>query len=270
MTKKEQYEFEIGEEGLDYDILDLSYNANTKNFILKNGLKEGMHVLDVGCGAGVMTVWLAKQVGPSGKVIAIDNSKEQLQVTQKTIAKVGLKNVETQVLSAYDIEKLNRQFDAVYCRFLLHHLHSPRTAIKLFYKVLNSDGYYFGQEGIVSAAFAYPATFAWQGYQPNLINPEQDIDGKDRDGDFGMKLLYNCLQAGFIIEDCSYHQPLLWKKEQKKGLLSGLLAYKKTEIEKGKSEEEWHRNYDETIRCINDDKQLIAFFGSCLVASKKP
>ncbi len=95
-------------------------------------LKEGMHVLDIGCGAGVMTSWIAKQVGPNGSVVAIDNSAEQLQVTNKNIEKAKHKNVKTQVLSAYDIMKLDKKFDAVYCRFLLHHLHSPRLAIQMF------------------------------------------------------------------------------------------------------------------------------------------
>jgi SAM-dependent methyltransferase len=270
MANQEKYEFEIGEEGLDYDILDISYNEHTQQFLLKNGLKQGMHILDVGCGAGVMTAWLAHQVGENGQVLAIDNSPEQLKVTENKIKQLGLTNVKTQVLSAYDIEKLNIKFDAVYCRFLLHHLHSPRLVIHQFYQVLNSNGCYFGQEGVVSAAFAYPDTFAWQGYKPNLIAPENEIEGDGRDGNFGMKLFYNCLKAGFDMLDCVYHQPLLWKKAQKERLLSGLIAFKQTELDNGMSEEEWQRNYDETLRFIHDDNQLIAFYGSCLVACRKP
>ncbi|WP_147281877.1 hypothetical protein [Legionella feeleii] len=51
---KERYDFEITEEGLDYDILDLSFNPTTQAFIERNGIKPGMRVLDVGSGSGLM------------------------------------------------------------------------------------------------------------------------------------------------------------------------------------------------------------------------
>ncbi len=101
------------------------------------------------------------------------------------------------------------------------------------------------------------------------LSPNDEKEGEGRDGDFGMKLFYNCLVNGLSINDCAYHQPLLWRKEQKQGLLSGLQAYKQTELEKGLSEQDWQRKYDETIRMINDDKQLIGFYGSCLIAARK-
>ena len=265
----EKYDFEVGEEGLDYDLLDASYNATTQAFIIKAGIKPGMKILDVGCGAGVMTAWLAKQVGPHGSVTAIDNSEEQLNVTIKRLKKENISNVTTKVLSAYDISQLNEKFDLIYCRFLLHHLHSPRNTIKLFYENLKPKGIYIGEEGIISAAFAYPPSFAWQGYMPKLINPTEEVDGKDRDGDFGMKMMYFSKKAGFEILDCKLVQPLLWKKDQKKELLKGLIAFKQTDLAQGTTEGEWQMKYDETLRFINDDNQLIAFYGSCQVAARK-
>jgi SAM-dependent methyltransferase len=269
MSKKETYELEIGDEGLDYDILDVSFNPSTQAFIVEAGLKPGMKVLDVGCGAGVMTSWFAKQVGPQGSVTAIDNSEVQLNVTRKRLQKENISNVKTIVLSAYDISELKEQFDFIYCRFVLHHLHSPRNTIKIFYDNLKPNGIYVGEEGIISAAFAYPASFAWNGYMPDLKDPELEKDGENRDGDFGMKLLYYAKKAGFDINNCKIVQPVLWKKEQKKGLLDGLTAYKKTDLEHGTTEEEWQKKYDETVRLINDDSQMIAFYGSCQIAAQK-
>lgn len=269
MTQDEKYELEIGEEGLDYDLLDTSFNPTTQSFILNAGLKPGMNVLDVGCGAGVMSAWFAKQVGPSGSVTAIDNSEAQLNVAIKRLEQEKLSNVKTKLLSAYDIAQLNEKFDFIYCRFVLHHLHSPVKAIHLFFEQLKPNGIYLGEEGIVSAMFAYPPTFAWQGYIPDLKRPEEYIDGQNRDGDIGMRLLYLSKKAGFKILDTRLIQPLLWKKEQKSGLLSGMTAYKKTELEHGTTEEEWQRKYNETVRIINDDNQIIAFYGSCQVAAQK-
>ena len=218
MSNVEKYDFEIGE-GLDYDILDKSFNPTTQAFILKSGLVPGMNVLDVGCGAGVMTTWLAKQVGVKGSVTAIDNSDEQLNVTISRIKTENLSNVKTKVMSAYDIAQLNEKFDLIYCRFVLHHLHSPRKTLKLFFEMLKPHGTYVGEEGIISSAFAYPPTFAWQGYMPTFKREEEEDDGIDRDGDIGMKLLYLSKKAGFEILDSRLVQPVLWTKEQKQGLL---------------------------------------------------
>ncbi|HVV68772.1 MAG TPA: class I SAM-dependent methyltransferase [Gammaproteobacteria bacterium] len=269
MNNPEKYDFEIGEEGLDYDLLDKSFNPSTQAFVLKSGIKPGMKVLDVGCGAGLMTAWLAKQVGQTGLVVSIDNSEAQLNVTIRRIQQEKLSNVQTRVLSAYDILQLNEKFDLIYCRFVLHHLHSPRRALNVFYEGLNTGGLYIGEEGIIGAAFAYPPTFAWQGYIPEFKNPEDEIDGMERDPDIGMKLLYLAKKAGFAITDLNLVQPVFWKKDQKMGLLKGLIAYKKTDLAHGTTEEQWQHKFNETKRLIDDDNQIIGFYGSCQIAAIK-
>jgi len=269
ISNTEKYEFEIGKEGLNYDILDSSYNPTTQAFALKSGLKSGMKILDIGCGAGVMTAWLAKQAGPDGLVTAIDNSPEQLAVTQERIRRENIKNVQTKVLSAYEIDTLNTKYDLIYSRFLLHHLHSPRKAIQAYYDSLAEGGKYIGEEGIMSLAFAYPPTFAWQGYSPELKQPEEEQEGQGRDGDIGMKLFYACKRAGFSILDCGIIQPVLWKKEQKIMLLEGLKAFKKTDLEQGTTEQEWQNKWDETQRFSEDENQIIGFYGSFQIAAIK-
>lgn len=59
------------------------------------------------------------------------------------------------------------------------------------------------------------------------------------------------------------------EKRTKKGLLEGLLAFKKTNIEQGMTEEAWQKKYDETIRLIEDDNQVIGFYGSAQIAGMK-
>ncbi len=267
MSKEEVYEYEVGPQGSQgLDLLDLAFNQSTIAFTQKY-IKPGMTVLDVGCGTGVMSRWFATQVGPEGKVIAIDNSEDQLLAAKKITE--GLKNIDYQCLSAYDIFDLHLTFDLIYCRFVLHHLHSPRKTIRLFYDTLNSGGIYIGEEGIISAAFAYPSSFAWTGYMPTLPSPHTEQDGENRDGDFGMKLFYYAKQAGFDILDCQLVQPLLWKRAQKILVVQGLKEFKKTALAQGMTEQEWQNKHDETLRLIQDDDQIIAFYQSCQVAAKK-
>lgn len=53
--------------------------------ILKPHIRDGMTVLDVGCGPGFFTIPLAQLVGKTGRVIAVDLQKEMLQVVKKKI-----------------------------------------------------------------------------------------------------------------------------------------------------------------------------------------
>ena len=178
MSKEEHYQCEVqkgGSKGL--DLLDLIFNEPTMHFIKSNGIKPGMKVLDIGCGTGIMSRWLAEQVGENGKVIAIDNNENQIEAAKQHAAKNEIGNIEYKLFSAYDILDLKVKFDLIYCRFVLHHLESPRKAITLFYSALNEGGIYIGEEGLVNAAFAYPPTFAWSGYQYKETQPQEEKDG---------------------------------------------------------------------------------------------
>jgi len=53
--------------------------------ILKPYLKEGMTVLDIGCGPGFFSIDMAKMVGKSGRVIASDLQEEMLNKLREKI-----------------------------------------------------------------------------------------------------------------------------------------------------------------------------------------
>ncbi|MBA2652212.1 MAG: class I SAM-dependent methyltransferase [Tatlockia sp.] len=265
----ERYDLEIPTEGLDYDILDIAFNPTTQSFIEANGIKPGMRLLDVGSGSGIMTHYLASQVGQHGQILSIDNSEEQLARAQRFCQQQGDKNVSFKHLSVYDLNTLKETFDLIYCRFVLHHLQSPRLAIDLFYKVLNKGGIYISEEGIMSAAFSYPPSKAWHYNREEILPPDEQKDGNARDGDFGMKLSYWMKKSGFTIKDTKLIQPLLSTYEQKKKLLKGHHAFKKTALLQGKSEKEWAAEEQELDRLAKDDFTIIGFYQSCQVAGIK-
>lgn len=266
---EEKYEFDVGADGLDYDILDLSFNRTTQSFIESVGIKPGMNILDIGCGSGVMTSWLAKKVGNSGSITSIDNSEEQLNHAHRRIKSEGINNVDFRLLSAYDVETLGKKFDLLYCRFVLHHLHSPRKAINCFFNVLEKGGVYFAEEGIVSSAFSYPHCPAWQNNRPspNIVETERDGDG--RDGDFGMKLFYNMKIIGFEVAKVSLVQPILTTRKEKEYLVKNRDVFKKTALEQGLTEKEWDDETRSLQELVADDLSIAGFYQSCQVAGIK-
>ena len=53
-------------------------------------IKEGMRVMDVGCGMGYFTIGMAKIIGDKGKVIAVDLQQKMLTTMLKRVRRAGL------------------------------------------------------------------------------------------------------------------------------------------------------------------------------------
>lgn len=56
-------------------------------------LKPGMVVADIGAGSGVISMLMARQIEPEGKVLAVDIQQEMLDRLQKRCDEAGVKNV---------------------------------------------------------------------------------------------------------------------------------------------------------------------------------
>ncbi|WP_147916299.1 class I SAM-dependent methyltransferase [Ruania zhangjianzhongii] len=74
------YLFDTGsEQGGDHmDHLAHLFDVHTVSIIGPIGLQPGQRCLDVGAGGGSVVRWLAKQVGPSGEVVAVDIDTSRL------------------------------------------------------------------------------------------------------------------------------------------------------------------------------------------------
>jgi len=73
---------------------DYSGFADPTQNIKQFGLREGMHVADIGVGSGYYVLPTAKLVGSSGRVYAVDVQKELLSGIKDKAKKEGLSNVE--------------------------------------------------------------------------------------------------------------------------------------------------------------------------------
>jgi tRNA A58 N-methylase Trm61 len=59
-------------------VLHSLYGPGARRVLLRAGLQPGMRVADLGCGVGTVTALLAELVGPTGHVIGVDASGEQI------------------------------------------------------------------------------------------------------------------------------------------------------------------------------------------------
>ncbi len=81
---------ELARLGLQARILD----GFSEAFLRNAGIEPGMHVLDVGCGAGDLTFLVADLVGPSGRVVGVDSSSDAVSAARARSKKAGLTHVE--------------------------------------------------------------------------------------------------------------------------------------------------------------------------------
>ncbi len=267
----EPYYFTVEPSG-QKEALDILFNGSTKGFIQKSGIKPGMKVLDIGCGTGIMSCWLAEQVGSTGKVVAIDNNIHTLMAAKVRATDKKLDNLQFHLLSAYDISTLKEHFDLVYCRFVLHHLNKPTSVIQQIYEILKPGGIYIAEEGIVSSAFTYPASEAWGFLRWNhrAPIPLDDLEGQQRDSNFGMKLFYKIMHNGFTVKEAGLIQPFLFKKEDKALLSDEMLENKEAFVKSGGTLASWEDKFKELNNLIDNEMHAIAFYQSCQVAGTKP
>jgi ubiquinone/menaquinone biosynthesis C-methylase UbiE len=135
-------------------ILNDVYNENSRKILLKKGLKNAKCVLDLGCGQGDISVWIANAVSPSTKVIAMDIDKEQLKLVQRKIEKNAIKNLTCLECSLLDLdrdfflEKIGEIPDFIYCRWVLIHLNREEIekGLKKIYNLMDQGGVVIHEE----------------------------------------------------------------------------------------------------------------------------
>ena len=92
------------------------YGAATEMMLDVASVQPGSRVLDVAAGTGDQTLTAARRVGPSGNVLATDDSASMLKVAAEAARNEGLTNVETRVMNAENLALDADSFDAVICR----------------------------------------------------------------------------------------------------------------------------------------------------------
>lgn len=104
-------------------------------------LRPGQHVLDVGCGTGVLTRLAARIVGDKGEAVGIDPSPAMLQVARRNAnAEASGARFKVAAIEALPFE--NGQFDVVFSSCMLHHLapQLKRAGLAEVHRVLKPGG----------------------------------------------------------------------------------------------------------------------------------
>lgn len=104
-------------------------------------LRPGMCALDLGCGAGRLSLALAQKVGPTGVVIGLDISSKMLHEAEKRARSTGFAHLIFQQADAERLESYgDGSFDAIGCQGALHFFEQPQRVLREAARLLPPRG----------------------------------------------------------------------------------------------------------------------------------
>ncbi|KAH8119304.1 UbiE family methyltransferase [Phellopilus nigrolimitatus] len=128
--------------------------ANSAAYLL-DSLKPDMHVLDVGCGPGTITIDLAKLV-PKGQVVGLEPASDVLNQARANAAEHGVDNVKFEVGNVQALAYPDNTFDVVHAHQVLQYVGDPVQALREMRRVTKPGGIVAVREGDCSTMAWYP------------------------------------------------------------------------------------------------------------------
>lgn len=139
------------------ELMNRFQEPEVRPWLSELAMPTGSEGLDVGCGMGLYTLWLAAVVGPHGQVVAIEPSPERIADSQATIQ--GMPEAAWITLregSGVAIDEPDQHFDWVWCSDVLHHIDEAARAVTEFKRVTRPGGTVYIKESQVLPALLLP------------------------------------------------------------------------------------------------------------------
>jgi SAM-dependent methyltransferase len=135
------------------------YGPFTRRLLQDAGIEKGTRVLDVGSGAGDVALLAAELVGPTGRVVGVDQDPEILKTASARAEASGLTNVSFHAGDLHDGVPVGN-FDAVVGRLVLLYVPDPAGLLRSLLESLGPGGIVaFGEFNFLPESFvAHPAT----------------------------------------------------------------------------------------------------------------
>jgi ubiquinone/menaquinone biosynthesis C-methylase UbiE len=267
-TATDVYVLGTGQDAADrLRLLDKTYGPSTRKMLTDAGLGPGMRALDLACGIGAVSCWMAGQVGPMGSVVAADVNPDQLVVSKWHCAKCEHLPIDYMEASAYATGFPDESFDLVHMRLLLCHLTEPARVLREVYRLLKPGGVLVCQDLRLSGTFCSPES---RGFSRSveislLAGAELGVNYN-----YGMRLPADAADAGFHSVEVRMECPAYLHGPEKRlwelTFAEAVPVFLKNEIA---TEEELNGIVEEMRRLAEDERVLMAQWCSPGVIAKK-
>ncbi|WP_084080397.1 class I SAM-dependent methyltransferase [Edaphobacter aggregans] len=111
----------------------------TERLLRNAGIDAGMRVLDLGCGAGDVSMLAAELVGPEGPIVGVDRGQEVLNLAKERAREGGLRQISF-VQSSIEAFSAREPFDLVIGRYILIHQSEPVTLLRKAARLVRPGG----------------------------------------------------------------------------------------------------------------------------------
>ena len=117
----------------------------TERFFREAGIGLGQRVLDLGSGVGDVAMLVARLVGPSGEVVAIERDSNAVAKARARVTEAGFNNVSFNESNVDEI-LYGKPFDAAVGRFILMYLPDPVATLRSISQAVRPGGVFVFQE----------------------------------------------------------------------------------------------------------------------------
>jgi cyclopropane-fatty-acyl-phospholipid synthase len=105
------------------------------------GLEDGMSILELGCGWGSLTLWMADEY-PNAKITAVSNSSSQRAHISREALRRGITNVEV-ITSDMNEFSTDKRFHRVVSVEMFEHMRNYRELFRRVHSWLSPEGRFF-------------------------------------------------------------------------------------------------------------------------------
>ena len=204
-------------------------NPFTEHLLRRAGISSGMHVLDIGCGVGDVSLLAARMVGRGGSVTSLDLDGRALEILRERARAEALNNIECIEGNVHEQSSV-RRFDAVIGRHILIHSKDPLEVLRRSAAMLQPRGLAVFHEYDFSIKHrAWPPT----PLRDRLMEVFDQFFEHACFSNVGSRLWTLLAEAGFENPDCRVEYPIdgspdspyyLWITESLRSILPHAVA----------------------------------------------
>jgi SAM-dependent methyltransferase len=184
-------------------------DSSTTQLLADRGVGPGWTCLEAGCGAGGVATWLAKQVGDSGHVLAID-------LDTRFVDPAALDNLEVRQQSLLSDELERDAFDLAHARAVIEHIPEHEAALAQMVRALKPGGWlvvedvdFGGPMAAAASRYYHPPSFA-EVAERVLRAVEIVFAAAGADASFGPRLPGLLRKAGLSDVGAAVRAPVVW------------------------------------------------------------